>query len=444
MLIQTLKLKGKEMQSYRELFELIDKMEFDDGDFELPSFFSMPAPPPPIYQKVDQPVARQNFPTPPNDRTFPLLPEESEQQDDSAVNEKEPVEAAPHPYDNYTEPKIDAPQPMHKLQVLKPPSPYKQAWDDDMTALDQAKEPVAVAEPFVPTPVAVYQPDDWDDNDDTNHEPETALPEFDESQWTPHEPAEEITVADYNPPPYESKVVPPKRKRNALSWIANAMVVLVFITIIGSALLFIFANDADMSIGGYRLFHVVSDSMAPVPQPDGEILPGGFRANDAIIVRVADAHQVEVGDIVTISRGEGEAPLTHRVTHVLDNFYDETGIGFLTRGDSNTYSDPPAGGSQLLGIKVTSIPRVGHLFTFAQNNTAMVIGICIILISSVFVLFIFSLRKAAAELEKHQIQPHQIEGPPSTSDFWEPPPNEPQNATPQGDWTAQPAFANRR
>ena len=439
MLIQTLKLKGKEMQSYRELFELIEKMEFDDGDFELPSFFSMPAPPPPIYQKADQPVARQNFPDPPADRTFPT-PQEAGEQGDSPA--KTPAESAPHPYDSYTEPKAGAPRPMmHKPQVLKPPLPYQQDWENDLTALDQAKEPVAVAEPFVPTPVAIYQPDDWDGDD--NEEPQTALPEFDESQWTPHE--EEITAADYNPPPYESQVAPPKKRRSTMSWIANAMVVLVFISIIGGAVMFIFANDADMSIFGYRLFHVVSDSMAPVPQPDGEVLPGGFRANDAIIVRVADAHQVVVGDIITVDRGENEAPLTHRVTHILDNFYDETGIGFLTRGDNNEYTDPPAGGSQLLGIKVTTIPHVGHLFTFAQNNTAIVIGICIILISSVFVLFIFSLRKAAAELEKHQIGQHRIDGPPHTSDFWDSQPERPQNATPQGsDWTAQPAFANRR
>jgi len=442
MLILNLMLKGKEMQSYRELFELIDKMEFDDGEFELPSFFSMPAPPPPIYQKVDQPVARQHFPPPRADRIFPAPPEESEQNADdlpSSTEELPEVEAAPavpHPYDSYPEITMDPPQPLFKPQVLKPPSPYKQEWDEDLSALDQAKEPVAVAEPFIPTPVAEYRPDDWDNNDD---EPQSALPEFDEGSWVPREPAEEITAASYNPPPYESQVQPAK-KRIALSWIANAMVVLVFMTIIGGTVMFIFANDADMSIFGYRLFHVISDSMAPAPQADGEVLPGGFRANDAIIVRVADAHQVEAGDIITVSRGEDQPPLTHRVTHVLDNFYDDTGIGFLTRGDSNEYSDPPVGGSQLLGIKVTSIPRVGHLFTFAQNHTGLVIGICIILIASVFVLFIFSLRKAASELEKHQLEGHHQ----NNADFWESQPNEAHHAAPQSDWTAQPAFANRR
>ena len=426
------------MKSYRELFELIDKMEFDDGDFELPSFFSMPAPPPPIYKAVDQPLARQQFPPPP-DRTFPDTEEEESEEamDEPLTDDADDLPMAapqPQPWDEDEEAGPEPPaRPSQEIPAR--PSPYQQAWDEDLTSLEQAKQPVAVPEPFVPTPVAEYQPDDWDDE-----EPETALPAFDESKWPPRAPAENTAPASSYTAPAE-KDAPAKKKRNTLSWIANAMVVLVFITIIGGTVLFIFANNSDMSIFGYRLFHVISDSMDPVAQPDGEVLPGGFRENDAIIVRVVDAHQVEVGDIITICReATNQTPLTHRVTHVLYNFYDDTGVGFLTRGDNNAYSDPPAGGSQLLGIKVASIPRVGYLFTFAQEHVALAIGICIVLIVGVFVLFIISLRKAAAELEKQQRESGLILPP----GYWDAQDNTAKNAAPQSDWTAQPAFANRR
>jgi len=227
----------------------------------------------------------------------------------------------------------------------------------------------------------------------------------------------------------------PPQKRSTLSWVANALVILVFATIVGGTVLFIFANNADMSIFGYRLFHVISDSMAPTPQADGTVLPGAFRENDAIIVRVADAQQIEVGDIITICREvDGNPPLTHRVTYVFSNFADETGIGFLTRGDSNTYSDPQVGGSRLIGVKVARIPGIGHLFSFVQNNTALTIGICVLIIAGVFVLFLLSLRKSASEPKGPKDPPPSSGDDPFTQE------DDPWVIT-NGDWTKHPAFA---
>ena len=430
------------MQSYRELLELIESMDLDDSDFELPSFFSMPKPPPPIFQGVSYtpPAPRTPFSPQLADKPLPSPPSDDDTKEEPSSQENEQA-AQQHPNDEY---------------IIEPAPEYQKGWDDDMSALEQAKEPVAVAPPPAPSPSldlptgSAYQPDDWADGnpesepDDSNDpEPESALPEFDESGWSDAGSIDGLPPLDA--PPHISK------KRRVIALIANAMVFVVFFTILAGVLAFVFANDSDRAIFGYRMFHVASDSMAPVPQPDGTLLPDGFRRHDAIIVRIADAHQVQVGDIVTLCRGETQYPLTHRVTYVLDNFYDETGIGFITRGDGNSYSDPPSGGSQLLGIKVASIPRIGHVFYFAQNRVALTIFLCTGLMVGVFVLFIMSLRKPSEPDEtnkpsRRRKKPEEAPAPAPASEplLAEPWDIQADNHTATNDWTAHPVFAHRR
>lgn len=71
---------------------------------------------------------------------------------------------------------------------------------------------------------------------------------------------------------------------------------------------------------GYRIFHVASGSMEPV-----------YMTGDYILVKTADADDVQVNDIVVYDR-DGFS-IVHRIIK-------ETEEGFIFKGDNNQIQDP--------------------------------------------------------------------------------------------------------
>jgi len=149
--------------------------------------------------------------------------------------------------------------------------------------------------------------------------------------------------------------------------IFNFLFCILVISIIGGAVLFGFSNDARKSYFGYRLYTVKTASMTP--REDGSSPAGGFRAGDAIIVKLCEPESVQVGDIVTyVSGSSPDVYLTHRVVNVLDHLNDNQGIFFITRGDANNADDPPITGKAIVGKKVLTIPDAGFIFQFIRDN----------------------------------------------------------------------------
>jgi len=175
----------------------------------------------------------------------------------------------------------------------------------------------------------------------------------------------------------------PTKLRHAIAWGANCMVFLVFVAMILGAVMFRISGDSGRSLFGYRVFLVTSAS-------------DDFRANDLMIARLADARRVEPGDVVTLRR-EGQPPLTQSVTEILYPFDDDTGLGFVTQGDT------PIGGSQLIGVKVFTIPRLGHVLAFAENHFVLTIMICVVVLSGSFVLFVLLLRTKKPPVSQNKL-----------------------------------------
>lgn len=103
---------------------------------------------------------------------------------------------------------------------------------------------------------------------------------------------------------------------------------------------------------GFRVLLFSSGSMAPA-------IPVG----SAALAHQVDAADVRLGDIVTVDRGSGQFPVTHRVVGI--NAVEAPDARLLTlRGDANAEPDP-------LPHEVTSVDRV----VFAVPGTAPVVSL---------------------------------------------------------------------
>jgi len=178
------------------------------------------------------------------------------------------------------------------------------------------------------------------------------------------------------------------RKALALTLTFHILIFLVCAAVISVSMILLFNRRSD-SILGYHIKHVTSASMTPAPRADGKILKGGFRENDAVLIKNAAPEMVEKGDIITFWQDDEhrEAPVIHRVVDVLNNGGSD--IWFITKGDNNEVVDTePVPGARLIGIKVFTMPKLGFLLQFAEAHPWIAVGICAAVMAVGFVIFI--------------------------------------------------------
>jgi signal peptidase len=108
---------------------------------------------------------------------------------------------------------------------------------------------------------------------------------------------------------------------------------------------------------GARPLTVLTGSMTPTYMP-----------GDVVIVRPADADNLQIGDVVTFQAVSDDPRLTtHRIRSVV-----LTGEGrqYVTQGDANGAADPePVTAEQVRGTVWYSVPYVGYAATWAAAGT---------------------------------------------------------------------------
>ena len=177
--------------------------------------------------------------------------------------------------------------------------------------------------------------------------------------------------------------VPVSRNKKIVRFVCNVFFYLFCAAILVGAVGVALSSDTTKSYFGYRFYNVRTPSMTP--QAGGPA--GGFYAGDLIVVQLCDASEVAVGDIITFVPGQAAtATLTHRVVDIKYELGGTPGIYFVTRGDANDSDDPPIRGDgdkpMLIGKKVFSVPLLGSVIEFVQQN---------LVLSLVFVLSVFAL-----------------------------------------------------
>jgi len=163
--------------------------------------------------------------------------------------------------------------------------------------------------------------------------------------------------------------------------------------IIIAALMFASSNSPDKSLFGYRYYTVLTPSMEPA-----------YSVGDMVIVKVADAGVINVGDVITFNpSSDGEAYLTHRVVEKIED-YNGTGVTcFRTKGDANNSEDSfLIDESRVIGVVKFGIPVLGFIVRFIQMRWFFVLPLIIML----FIFFrLLGVYFAPAEEEREGEEP---------------------------------------
>ena len=109
---------------------------------------------------------------------------------------------------------------------------------------------------------------------------------------------------------------------------------------------------------GYRIYHVLTDSMAPA-------LPVG----SAIYVKECEPALLETGEIVTFTLGSAtDLVETHRV---VEN--DTAAKQLVTKGDANAQQDAePVSYGRIVGKVTLCVPHLGEAAEQLQSRTGMI------------------------------------------------------------------------
>ena len=147
-----------------------------------------------------------------------------------------------------------------------------------------------------------------------------------------------------------------------------------FLTILIAFLLLGFfakKSDSGISIGGYRIYDILTGSMSPT------IKPGNL-----VVVKETLPNEVKKNDVITfrsdITNNDGKTE-------------------FITKGDANNTQDPvPLDEKLLVGKVVFQVPYLGAFLSSLQKNKLIFIGllVVIILIDFIFNKFLGARKKS--------------------------------------------------
>ena len=156
------------------------------------------------------------------------------------------------------------------------------------------------------------------------------------------------------------KSVPQTHSTEALAWlVTRGLLRGLLIVAIGA-----FAVVIVPRLAGHELLGVKGGSM-------GEALPHG----SLVLASTRAAEDVEVGDIVVVSRAPTSAQIIHRVVGI------DTGSGkrlATTRGDSNNGNDPePFELSGNVTAPAFVLPYIGFLLIFVTTPLGWLLGVAV-------------------------------------------------------------------
>ena len=111
------------------------------------------------------------------------------------------------------------------------------------------------------------------------------------------------------------------------------------------------------SIGGIKIFTVITGSMIPV-----------YEIGDIIIVKEVPPEEIKVGDDIVYEGEKGSyknKTITHRV--ILIDEKDDGNYKIITKGVANTAQDPEINQSQVLGKVIGHVPIFCFILKIVTN-----------------------------------------------------------------------------
>lgn len=140
----------------------------------------------------------------------------------------------------------------------------------------------------------------------------------------------------------------------------KTIVTLIVIGFVAIVLIQRFSNN-NLSVAGYRMFTVVTESMVPE-----------YEVGDVLLVKEIEPNKITIGDDVTYMGKIGSYAnkiVTHRVVNI--DKTEKENIKFITRGIANDVDDPEIEQSQIFGTVVTKLKIVTWLNGIVNNMYGM-------------------------------------------------------------------------
>ena len=102
-----------------------------------------------------------------------------------------------------------------------------------------------------------------------------------------------------------------------------------------------------------------------------------INAGDYLVAKKVKSDDIKVGDIITFV--EGNIIITHRVSGIINNQYEE--IMFITKGDGNNVEDDISIMSEnIVGKYVFKIPMLGYVLDYFKYMNPMIkVGILLLM-----------------------------------------------------------------
>ena len=146
-----------------------------------------------------------------------------------------------------------------------------------------------------------------------------------------------------------------------------------FLTILIAFLLLGFfakKSDSGISIGGYRVYDILTGSMSPT------IKPGNL-----VVVKETLPNEVKKNDVITFKSDITNNVTTHRAIDIVNS---DGKTEFITKGDANNTQDPVSLDEKLLvGKVIFQIPYLGGILRSLQNNKiTLVFGFLFVIFTS--------------------------------------------------------------
>ena len=168
--------------------------------------------------------------------------------------------------------------------------------------------------------------------------------------------------------------------KNVIS-IIKYIIVAIIVFIVAIILVQRFSNN-NMSVAGYRIFAVVTESMVPK-----------YNVGDVLLVKKTDPEKIEKEDDVTYIGEKGSFAnkiVTHQVIDI--EKADDGTLNFTTKGIANDKEDPIVNESQVYGVVQRKLNLVTKLNGIINNTYGMYFLIII-----PFAVIVFSEIKAFKE-----------------------------------------------
>ena len=172
----------------------------------------------------------------------------------------------------------------------------------------------------------------------------------------------------------EMKLIEGKKQRRA-AVLSDMIFYGTLVLIVVFAILFSRGAMGNETLGGFRMYEVLTTSMESV-YPRGSL----------ILIKQTDASELVVGDDIAFAGG-GNDLITHRIVEIEEN-HEATGKrAFVTKGVDNAVADKePVLAESVVGRVIKGIPKLGATLRWVGENLWIAVVFFFLLIATSFLL----------------------------------------------------------